>query len=92
MPSPAVLIYLLAINILSFVLMAVDKWQARREKSRIPETTLLIPALLGGSPATLAAMLALRHKTRKLSFKVAVLFVVLVNALVVLLYYGVLAG
>ncbi|MEW6742017.1 MAG: DUF1294 domain-containing protein [Planctomycetota bacterium] len=87
MPPLGALIYFVAINVVAFALMGVDKWLSRREGNRIPETTLLIPALLGGSPGTVVAMLAFRHKTRKLSFKVAVLFVVLVNALMVLIYY-----
>ena len=36
--------YLLAVNILAFVLFGVDKQKARRNKWRIPEKTLILSA------------------------------------------------
>ena len=41
--------YLLAVNILAFVLFGVDKQKARRNKWRIPEKTLILSAVIGGS-------------------------------------------
>lgn len=40
--------YLLAVNILAFVLFGADKQKARRNKWRIPEKTLILSAVIGG--------------------------------------------
>ncbi|MBQ1509071.1 MAG: DUF1294 domain-containing protein [Erysipelotrichaceae bacterium] len=53
---------------LSFLLMGIDKYKARKEKWRISEKTLLLSALLGGSPGTLLGMLLFHHKIRKPRF------------------------
>lgn len=43
-----VIIYLLVINIITFVIMWMDKKKAKYGKWRISETTLFILVLLGG--------------------------------------------
>ena len=44
------LAYLLLINIITYFTYAADKTKARQNKWRIPERTLILLALLGGSP------------------------------------------
>lgn len=48
--------YLLAVNILVFVLFGIDKQKARRNLWRIPEKTLLLSALIGGSAGAILGM------------------------------------
>lgn len=60
--------YLLIINIISFVLMGIDKIQAIRNKQRISEASLLIISLIGGSIGTILSMIIFRHKIRKIKF------------------------
>ena len=62
-------IYLLAVNALLFILMGLDKGFAKREKRRIPERTLFLLCLVGGSIGGLAGMYAFRHKTKHWSFR-----------------------
>jgi uncharacterized membrane protein YsdA (DUF1294 family) len=57
------------INLLTFVLFAVDKHCARKGYWRVPERTLLHGALVGGWPAAKLAQWLLRHKTRKEPFR-----------------------
>ncbi len=57
-------IYLLFMNLFGFVLMGSDKKRARKHQWRIPEKTLFLTSLLGGSAGTLAGMHFFRHKTR----------------------------
>ncbi len=56
--------YFVITNIAGFLLMGIDKWKARRGAFRIPESTLFIIALIGGSIGTIAGMYLFRHKTR----------------------------
>ena len=66
------LVYLFLINAAGFVLMLADKHKARKKLWRIPETTLLLVAVSGGSIGTLLGMHAFRHKTRHLKFSVGI--------------------
>lgn len=61
-------LYLILINAAAFLLMLVDKQKARKNLWRIPERTLFLSALLGGSIGALLGMYTFRHKTRHLSF------------------------
>ena len=56
--------YALAVNILGFLLMGIDKWKARKGAFRIPESTLFIIAIIGGSIGSILGMYTFRHKTR----------------------------
>ena len=58
-----ILIYLLIINALGFLLMLVDKIKAKKNRWRIPERTLILTAVIGGSIGSLAGMYLFRHKT-----------------------------
>ena len=76
------LIALFAVNLLSFALYGIDKAKARRSAWRIPESTLLLVALLGGSAGALLGMELFRHKTKHWKFRVLVpLFLILHIAL-----------
>lgn len=55
-------------NALAFALMGLDKGLARRHRRRIPERTLFLPVLLGGSLGGLLGMAVFRHKTRHTAF------------------------
>ena len=64
------IIYLIAINLIAFLAMYIDKRKAKYGKWRIPEQTLFILALIGGSIGAIAGMYTFRHKTKKLRFSV----------------------
>ena len=76
------LYYLLIINALSFLLMLVDKWKAKKNRWRIRESTLLIVAALGGSIGSLAGMYLFRHKTQHLKFTLGVPLILAAQCLV----------
>jgi len=63
------LMYLLSVNLVTFLFYAYDKWSAGGELLRVPEKVLHGLALLGGSPSALASQRLLRHKTSKSSFQ-----------------------
>ncbi len=62
---------------MAVVVTIVDKWKAKRGAWRIPESTLLIVAALGGSLAMYATMLAIRHKTRHSKFMLGIPLILL---------------
>ena len=63
-----ILIYLVAINLITFVTMYVDKKKAKWGKWRIKESTLFTLVLLGGGIGGIAGMYLFRHKTKKTRF------------------------
>ena len=63
-----ILLYLLIVNAIAFLLMLVDKQKARKKLWRIPESTLLLSAAIGGSIGSIAGMYTFRHKTKHLKF------------------------
>lgn len=65
-------IYLIAINLTTFVVFGVDKLSAIKKRPRIRERTLLMLSFIGGSVGGLSAMYLFWHKIRKLKFKLGV--------------------
>lgn len=64
------IIYLLILNVVGFFLMGMDKRRAVKHQWRIPEKSLFLCSLLGGSIGTWAGMYAFRHKTKHWYFVV----------------------
>jgi uncharacterized membrane protein YsdA (DUF1294 family) len=60
--------YLMVVNVVGYAAFVADKRAARRGTRRIAERTLLLLALVGGTPAAYVARHLLRHKTRKQPF------------------------
>ena len=69
LPVKLLLAWLLAVNGAAFLLMGADKHRARQERWRIPEKTLFLPAMLGGTPGAIAGMHLFRHKTKHWYFR-----------------------
>ena len=69
--------YLISINIISFILIFIDKRKAINNKYRIKERTLLFISLLGGCFGTIISMYLFHHKTKKLKFKLVHLFCII---------------
>ena len=62
-------IYIITINIVTFLLYGIDKWKAKHAKWRIPEATLLGLAAIGGSVGAWLGMKVWHHKTMHKKFK-----------------------
>lgn len=89
MLKTALAFWLLVLNLLTFGAMGLDKRKARRKRWRIPERTLFLLALLGGSLGGLAGMAVFHHKTRHKRFQVGFpLLFLLQAALLVWLEWG----
>ena len=72
------LVYLLVMNAVGFAVMGMDKYKAIKGRWRVPEKTLFLLSILGGSVGTWAGMYAFRHKTKHWYFVIgmpAILFI-----------------
>lgn len=64
-----VLIYLAAINVVTFFIYGIDKWKAKRAKWRVSEAALIWMAVFGGSIGAWLGMKTWHHKTQHKKFK-----------------------
>ena len=81
-----ILLYLLIVNAVSFLLMLADKQKAKKNLWRIPESTLLLSAAIGGSIGSLAGMYTFRHKTKHLKFTLGVPVILVLQMAAVFLF------
>ena len=86
-PITFLIIYFVIINIVGFALMGIDKRKAIKRTFRIPEATLFIVALIGGSIGSILGMQVFRHKTRHwyFAFGMPAILVIQIVLLVLLL-------
>ncbi len=56
------------VSLIAIILTIADKVRAKNHAWRIPENTLLLTAVLGGSLAMFLTMLIIRHKTQHRKF------------------------
>lgn len=81
--------YFLIMNMVGFTIMGIDKLKARKHAWRIPESTLLIVAIIGGSIGSICGMFLFRHKTRHWYFRYGLPAILLLQCiLAIVLYYS----
>ena len=78
-PASIIILYLIIINLLAFLLMGLDKRKAKRHKWRIPEKTLFLSAIIGGSIGALLGMQA--------SFRIGMPCILIVQIALAVSYY-----
>jgi len=71
--------YLISINLITFSFFGYDKRQAVHRKSRIPEIILHGLTLVGGTGGALLGQLTFRHKTRKRTFQIVFLSIIILQ-------------
>lgn len=79
--------YLIIINVIAFFLMGMDKKKAQTGAWRIPEKTLFLSAILGGSIGAIAGMQLFRHKTKHKTFVIGMPVILIVQLLLAYLYF-----
>lgn len=81
------ILYLTVINLIGFAVMGIDKKKAVKRLWRIPESTLFIIAIIGGSIGSIIGMRVFHHKTRHWYFVLGMPFILIVQlSLAVLIY------
>ena len=78
-------IYLIAVNIITFCLYGLDKHAAIKQKTRTPNRVLIGFAALGGSIGALAGMYTFRHKTRTKLYTITVPLLLIMQIITVIL-------
>lgn len=77
-----ILITLVSLNIFTFFMYGIDKYKARKDKWRIPESTLIWLAVLGGSVGALLGMRVWHHKTFHKKFKYGIPVIIVLQVIV----------
>ena len=73
------LIYLAAVNAVTFFMYGIDKWKAKKARRRISEATLLGLAVIGGSIGAWLGIRVWHHKTLHKKFKYGVPLILLLQ-------------
>ena len=81
--SELILIYVIIVSLCTFVMYGIDKYKAIHKQWRIPESSLLMAAFMGGGYGATIGMYVFRHKTKHVSFKN-------INTISILLWTGIL--
>ena len=77
-------IYLIILNIITFLIMGIDKYLAIKKKYRISEFHLLTLTRFGGSVGSLLGMIIFRHKTKKMKFLIIIPLSIIIHILIYL--------
>ena len=75
------LIYFAIINVVTFFIYGIDKWKAKKSKTRIRETALLGLAVLGGSIGAWLGMKTWHHKTLHKKFRYGTPAIIIIQIL-----------
>lgn len=81
--------FVVAVNLLGFIIMGIDKARAKKHSWRISEFTLFFIAIIGGSIGSIIGMYTFRHKTRHKYFTWGMPAILLLQiALILFLLYN----
>ena len=83
----ALILYIVAVNLVTFVYFGIDKSRAQRQVRRTPENILWFLSLIGGTIGALGAMHLFRHKTKKISFQLVLALIALLQCGAVILIF-----
>ena len=75
----AVIIYLCAVSAVSVAATVHDKCAAKKSRRRVPERTLILLSVFGGSAAMYLTMRIIHHKTRHAKFMVGIPVIMLLQ-------------
>jgi uncharacterized membrane protein YsdA (DUF1294 family) len=86
-----VILYLSAINLLSFVAIVLDRWRRQKGGWQFHENMLFLLAFFGGAVGMYAGMFFFRHRNREWAFLIGIPFCFLLNLFMIypMLFWGV---
>ena len=77
-------IYIIAVNLVTFVTYGIDKYKSIKRKWRISQATLLTMAVIGGSIGAWTGMKVWRHKTMHKKFTIGIPIVFVIHLFIVI--------
>lgn len=77
--------YLSVINIIGIAIMGIDKLKAKKRAWRVPESTLFVIAIIGGSLGTTIGMFLFRHKTKHWYFRYGMPAILIIQLAIIVL-------
>lgn len=80
-----ILSYLGVINFIGLIIMGIDKLKAKKRAWRVPESTLFVIALIGGSLGTTIGMFLFRHKTKHWYFRYGMPAILIIQIAIVVI-------
>ncbi len=86
---PYLFVYVLSINLISFLAFGFDKHRANRDKRRLKNGLLLGLSFIGGAIGGLIGMKVFRHKTKKAYYKMGLSLMILMQVLILVLFMNV---
>lgn len=82
--STFLIIYFSLINLIGFLIMGIDKLKAKKRAFRVPEATLFLIAIIGGSIGSILGMYLFRHKTRHRAFIIGMPVILAIQIIIAL--------
>lgn len=80
--------YLVIVNIMGLAVMGIDKAKAIKGAWRIPEKTLFLFSLIGGSIGTWAGMYLFHHKTKHWYFVIGMPAILIIQLVIAAYFMG----
>ena len=71
---------IIGVNVITFVVYGIDKLKAKKGKWRVPETTQLLLAIVGGSVGAWCGVKVWHHKTMHAKFKYGIPLIMAMQA------------
>lgn len=81
-------LYFAVISLVTAVITIADKIKAKKGAFRVPENTLIILALFGGSVAEYFTMRLIRHKTLHKKFMIGLPIIIIIQLLSAILIFS----
>lgn len=80
-------VWLVVINLVTFFVFGIDKWKAKRKVTheatrRVPEKTLFLLSVLGGSVGALLGMRVWHHKTLHRTFRIGIPLILILQIVI----------
>lgn len=82
-------VYIIIINLIGFIIMAVDKRAAIKRKWRISEKQLFFIGIIGGALGIYISMYTFRHKTKHWYFKIGMPIIIALQLLIGIYFIGI---
>ncbi len=83
---PIIAVYVIAVNLITFALMGYDKALSKTGGRRVPEATLFLFVIIGGSLGGTLGMYIWRHKTRHWYFALGFPLILIIHLLLISLF------